>query len=133
MLCRNCNEDKEKHFFKRTWTNGVLYYRKDKCKECRRKEYLLKHPKKVKIIKSKKIKDLVYQKEVDIKFPLPLTRDMKYLLNKIDLRDGELDVVDVYRLTSYYIDVTDDYWSEYDLEYDLNRMYSYMMSLSTRV
>ena len=128
--CKTCGEDKERHCFKRTWTNGKLYYRKDKCKECRKAEYLLTHPKKVKIIKSKKIKDLVYEKEQDVKFPLPLTRDMKYFLHKIDLRDGEIDVLDIYKITSYYVDITDDYWNEYDLEYDLTRMHKKLIELN---
>lgn len=125
--CKICNQEKELDDFYTEKRNGKVYH-KNQCKKCynANKKYTYVKKDKTKVIYIKNIKSI----------PRPInksefTNEIREFLKKIEHNKGYIDIVDSYRLTSYYIDVFGyenpiDMDIKVELEYYYNKLLELM-------
>lgn len=84
MICKTCNQELSHHFFARSVQGGVTYYSTKRCKLCRG-------------IKRKFIEDRIVETKIE------LSSDCKKLLYRIKLNDGDVGVIDCYKIIHNYL------------------------------
>ena len=113
LQCVFCKEFREKEFFNRNKVNGVMYYRKNKCRVCLKAEGKVKDEKR----NSKILIEDTFNLE-------PINDRLENLIADIEMKRGYADIIDCYKVIDVYVDIFGVEYTELKTEDEVMYMYT---------